>query len=154
VRAARRQGRLLKSFRRPWLNRLVVPYTTAGNYGVLWVVVGVAARRPVRVAATVWGTLGSNYAVKLVVNRERPAAADTDPLVPLPRSSSFPSSHAAMSTAAAIVLCREVPRLAPLWVAMAATMAASRIYVGAHHTSDVVAGVGLGAITGTAAGLV
>jgi len=129
----------------------VVPYTTAGNYGVLWVVVGVAARRPVRVAATVWGTLGANYAVKLVVDRERPEPADAEPLIPLPGSSSFPSSHAAMSTAAAIVLCRELPRLAPVWVAMAAVMAASRIYVGAHHPSDVVAGVGLGLVTGTVA---
>jgi undecaprenyl-diphosphatase len=129
----------------------VVPYTTAGNYGVLWVAVGVAARRPVRVAATVWGTLGANYAVKLAVDRERPALEDADPLISLPTSSSFPSSHAAMSTAAAIVLCTEVPRLAPLWVAMAAAMVASRVYVGAHHASDVVAGAGLGAITGTVA---
>ena len=129
----------------------MVPYTTAGNYGVLWVVVGVAARRPVRVAAIVWGTLGANYAVKLVVDRDRPAPEDSDPLIPLPGSSSFPSSHAAMSTAAAIVLCREAPRLAPLWVAMAAAMAASRIYVGAHHASDVAAGVALGAAAGAAA---
>ena len=59
-----------------------------------------------------------------------------------------------MSTAAAIVLSREVPRLAPLWVAMAATMALSRVYVGAHHTSDVAAGVALGAVTGTLAGVI
>ena len=129
----------------------MVPYTTAGNYGVLWVVVGVAARRPVRVAGTVWGTLAANYAVKLAVDRERPALEEAEPLIPLPSSSSFPSSHAAMSTAAAIVLCTEVPRLAPVWVGMAAAMAASRVYVGAHHPSDVVAGVGLGAITGAIA---
>lgn len=132
----------------------MVPYTTAGNYGVLWVVVGVAARRPVRVAATVWGTLAANYAVKLVVDRERPAPEDSEPLIALPSSSSFPSSHAAMSTAAAIVLCRQVPRLAPLWIAMAAAMAASRVYVGAHHPSDVAAGVALGAATGAVAGAV
>jgi len=36
-------------------------------------------------------------------------------------------------------------------VAMAAAMAASRVYVGAHHTSDVGAGLALGAVTGTIA---
>ena len=128
-----------------------MPYTTAGNYGVLWVAVGVAAGRPLKTAATVWGTLGANYAVKLLVGRERPTPTDAEPLVPLPSSSSFPSSHAAMSTAAAIVLIEARPSLAPVWVAMAAAMAASRVYVGAHHTSDVAAGVALGAVTGTIA---
>ena len=132
----------------------MVPYTTAGNYGVLWVAVGVAARRPVRVAATVWGTLAANYAVKLAVDRERPAPGDAEPLVPLPGSSSFPSSHAAMSTAAAIALTRAAPDLAPVWWAAAGLMCASRVYVGAHHTSDVVAGVAVGAVVGTLAGSV
>ena len=128
-----------------------MPYTTAGNYGLLWVAVGVAAGRPVKTAATVWGTLGANYAVKLLVGRERPAPADAQPLVALPPSSSFPSSHAAMSTAAAIVLIEARPSLAPVWLAMGAAMAASRVYVGAHHASDVAAGVALGAVTGTVA---
>jgi membrane-associated phospholipid phosphatase len=44
------------------------------------------------------GTLGLNYAVKLAVGRERPAADDA--MIALPSSSSFPSSHAAMSVAA------------------------------------------------------
>jgi membrane-associated phospholipid phosphatase len=126
-----------------------VPYTTAGNYGLLWVAVGVVAGRPVKTAATVWGTLGANYAVKRLVGRERPAPAIAEPLVALPSSSSFPSSHAAMSTAAAIVLIEAWPSLAPVWVAMGAAMAASRVYVGAHHASDVAAGVALGAVTGT-----
>jgi undecaprenyl-diphosphatase len=52
---------------------------------------------------------------------------------------------------AAIVLIEARPSLAPVWVAMAAAMAASRVYVGAHHTSDVAAGVALGAVTGTIA---
>lgn len=104
-------------------------------------------------AATVWGTLGVNYAVKQAVGRERPADL-ADPLVPAPSSSSFPSSHAAMSTAAAIALCKVRPRLAPLWVAMAGAMAWSRAHAGVHHTSDVVAGVAVGAVTGTVAAAV
>jgi undecaprenyl-diphosphatase len=127
----------------------VVPYTTAGNYGVGWVVVGALAGSPVRVAATVWGTLGANYAVKRAVGRERPAAAGA--LIELPSSPSFPSSHSAMSVAAAIALTDVRPGLAPVWWTAAGLMCASRLYVRAHHTSDVVAGAALGAACGLAA---
>jgi membrane-associated phospholipid phosphatase len=136
--------------RHPLLDRALVAYTTAGNYGIGWVVVGALAGAPARVAATVWGTLGVNYAVKLAVGRERPAPADA--LIPLPSSSSFPSSHAAMSVAAAFALTRAQPDLAAVWWVAAAAMAASRVYVGAHRTGDVVAGAALGALTGAAAG--
>jgi undecaprenyl-diphosphatase len=125
----------------------VVAYTTAGNYGVCWVIAGMFARRPLRTATTVWGTLGANYGVKRIVDRERPAA-DGSALIPLPGSPSFPSSHAAMSVAAAIVLSRAAPRRTPLWVLAATLMCASRVYVGAHHRSDVAAGVVVGVIGG------
>lgn len=110
------------------LDRVVVAYTTTGNYGIGWVVVGALCGAPVRVAATVWGTLGVNYAVKLAVGRERPASADA--LIPLPASSSFPSSHAAMSVAAAFALSRARPdwrrsggRPPPSWPRAASTSA-------------------------------
>ena len=138
--------------RRPRLDRAVVAYTTAGNYGLLWVALGVACGRPVRVASTVWGTLGVNYAVKLAVRRERPAAADA--LIALPASNSFPSSHAAMSAAAAFALTRARPGLWPLWSAAGVAMASSRIYVRAHSAGDVVAGAALGTVTGAIAGAV
>jgi decaprenylphosphoryl-5-phosphoribose phosphatase len=111
--------------------------------------IGLLAGRPIRTAATVWGTLGMNYAVKLAVRRERPAAGDAG--IPLPSSPSFPSSHAAMSAAAAVELSDAHPRLAPLWIGMAAAMALTRITLRAHHTSDVVAGVVLGTATGLVA---
>ncbi|MGN6377731.1 MAG: phosphatase PAP2 family protein [Gaiellales bacterium] len=136
------------------LDRLVVPYTTAGNYGIAWVAAGVLAGRPLRVAATVWGTLGANYAVKLAVGRERPLDPDAPPLIKLPSSSSFPSSHAAMSVAGAMALSRVRPRLTPMWWGAASLMCASRMYVRAHHASDVLAGAAVGAACGLAAGAV
>lgn len=142
----------MRRWRRPWLDRLVVPYTTAGNYGVVWVALGLGSGRPLRVAATVWGTLGANYVLKLAVARERPAPEHAEPLIALPSSSSFPSSHAAMSAAAAVALSRARPKLAPVWVAMAAGMCLSRLYVGAHHPGDVAAGAALGTATGLLAG--
>ncbi len=114
---------------------------------------GLFSGQPVRVAATVWSTLGANYTVKLAVGRERPPVADAEPLIPLPSSSSFPSSHAAMSVAAAMALSRARPGLAPFWWAAAGLMCASRVYVGAHHPSDVAAGAAVGAAVGTIAGV-
>jgi membrane-associated phospholipid phosphatase len=128
---------------------VVVAYTTAGNHGLGWVALGVTQPRPLRTAVAVWGTLAANYGVKLAVDRERPAAAHA--MIGLPSSSSFPSSHAAMSTAAAIVLSEARPELAPLWAGLAVAMCLSRLYVGAHHAGDVAAGVALGAVTGSIA---
>jgi decaprenylphosphoryl-5-phosphoribose phosphatase len=130
---------------------VVAPYTRAGDHGLLWVAIGLGSARPVRVAAAVWGTLAVNYAVKRAVRRDRPGATG---LVAAPASHSFPSSHAAMSAAAAAVLSSAHPRLAPVWVAMAAAMAWSRVYAGVHHPGDAVAGVALGAVTGTVAAVV
>ena len=62
---------------------MVAPYTRAGNYGLLWVALGVACGRPVRIAATVWGTLAVNYTVKSTVRRERPVELRAT-LVPAP----------------------------------------------------------------------
>ena len=134
--------------RRPWLNALVVPYTTAGNNGLLWVVLGVALADPLRVAATTWGTLAINTTIKRLVRRKRPLAEELKALVNLPVTTSFPSSHSSMSMAAAFPLSLAHPTEAPLWFALAVLMGASRVYVGAHHASDVVAGLALGAALG------
>jgi membrane-associated phospholipid phosphatase len=124
----------------------VVAYSTAGNYGIGWVVVGLLHPRPLRTAATVWGTLAVNYGVKVLVRRERPSEAEA--LTSYPRSYSFPSSHAAMSAAAAIVLSGVRPGRAPLWWLLAATMCLSRLHVGVHHASDVAVGAAPGTATG------
>src|SRR5207237_1130317 len=86
--------------------------------------IGLGSRRRVRVATTVWGTLAVNYAVKRAVRRERPLVAG---LVPAPSSHSFPSSHAAMSTAAAVVLSAAHPRMAPAGATMAAAIAGAAV---------------------------
>ncbi len=62
-------------------------------------------RPAVVTAATVWGTLVTNYAIKRVVRRSRPAGEHLPAaLIAAPASTSFPSSHAAMAAAAAMVL--------------------------------------------------
>jgi membrane-associated phospholipid phosphatase len=60
----------------------------------------------------------------------------------------MPSGHAATSFAGAVILSYFLPRSAPYVFLLAAAIAFSRIYVGVHYPSDVVAGAALGAAVG------
>jgi undecaprenyl-diphosphatase len=62
---------------------------------------------------------------------------------------SFPSAHAANSSAAATFLAVRFPRLRPI-VILPAIVSYSRIYVGVHYPLDVVAGAALGSGIGAA----
>jgi membrane-associated phospholipid phosphatase len=88
---------------------------------------------------------GLTEALKAAVGERRPHGYH--PLVAIPHSSSFPSGHAAMSFACATVLSVLVPRAAPAFVALAAAIAYSRLYLGVHWPLDVVAGAALGVAT-------
>jgi undecaprenyl-diphosphatase len=91
-----------------------------------------------------------NALIKLAFQRRRPESPGPHPL-PLrtPRTSSFPSGHASAAFFAAALLRDGAP--APLVYAAAVTVAASRVYVGMHHASDVIAGAALGAALGEVA---
>ena len=58
---------------------------------------------------------------------------------------SFPSGHAATSFAGATLLALALPRLAWPLLVLAAAIGWSRVYVGVHWPSDVLAGALLGA---------
>lgn len=59
-------------------------------------------------------------------------------------NSSFPSSHAANAFALAFVLARRYRRAAAGFLALAAAVAFSRMYLNRHYVSDVVAGALIG----------
>lgn len=61
---------------------------------------------------------------------------------------SFPSSHATVSVAMAIVLSRYEPRWRTAFYILAFLISLSRIYLGVHYPSDVLAGMLLGAVIG------
>jgi undecaprenyl-diphosphatase len=139
----------------PRAERAARAYSALGQHGALWFGLGAAgmaldpARRAHwrRATLAVGATYAANQALKLAVRRARPQLPDLPPLIRTPTQLSFPSAHAATSAAAVHAYDRLVPR-APLRAA-ATAMAASRMYLGVHYPSDIVAGVLLGAAIGT-----
>ena len=89
-----------------------------------------------------------NLGVKPIARRRRPDRAHPalfeDRHVPMPRSASFPSGHAASAFAFAYAVGRHVPALAVPIRLLATAVAYSRIHTGVHYPGDVV----IGSVTG------
>lgn len=97
-------------------------------------------------AAGVVAAHAASIAVKRVVRRQRPIDDSVDVLVATPSTLSFPSAHATSTTAAAVVYSGLTGRnLVP---AVVAPMLVSRVVLGVHYPSDVLAGSALGAAIG------
>ena len=144
-----------------FLNDLFVALGTVEKLGLLWIAaaiaiglaLGVGAKRTAILAAIVGVTTfaadAAAFGVKDLTHRTRPFAAHPQ-IHPLSvvHSSSFPAGHAATAFAGAVVLAFVVPRAAPLLLAVAALIAFSRVYVGVHYPTDVLAGAAIGAVVG------
>ncbi|MFN2467908.1 MAG: phosphatase PAP2 family protein [Gaiellaceae bacterium] len=130
-----------------------------GTLGLVWIAIGAVlallSRSPrilVLVAAASALANLSAYGLKLAVDRPRPPVryAEPEPLLRVPADPSFPSGHATMSFACALLLTWSRPRLAPFLFALAAAVAWSRVYVGVHYPLDVLGGAALGLALATA----
>lgn len=138
----------------PRAEQAVRTFSALGQHGALWLALGGAgmaldpARRARWRRATSAVVLANavNQAVKFAVHRRRPQLEDLPPLIRTPTQLSFPSAHSATSAAAAQAFRHLLPPV-PLRAA-AAAMAASRVYLGVHYPSDIVAGVLLGSVVG------
>lgn len=148
-----------------WMSGLDLPLvtpvmklaSTIGGSGLVFVGIGlwVALRRHrvavgVAVVAAVVASEIASGALKRVFDRPRPSVtyADVHPLIPVPASASMPSGHAWTAFAAATVLCVVLPNRRTWLLALATLIAVSRVYLGVHYPSDVVAGAAGGVVTG------
>lgn len=139
----------------PPLTPYVRRFSKLGEHAGLWLAVGATGAvidRPRRArwrrgVALVGGAYLANTAVKAAIGRRRPAFEELPHLIPTPTQLSFPSAHATSSFCAAAAYRGLLP--GAVLYPVASAMAVSRVALGVHYPSDIVAGAALGTAVGT-----
>lgn len=159
---ALRQPDLLTPVGPTWLRQVMIDITALGGETVLTLAVAltvgflVASRHLLTAALVLGGTVSGSIAVALaknLVGRPRPALVDH--LVEV-GSASFPSGHAANSAIIYLTIALVVIQIVParqarafLFVAtvlLVTAIGSSRVYLGVHWPSDVLAGWSFGSL--------
>jgi len=147
-----------------WVRQWMILASRAGD-GWLWVAIGAALALlggPAGWRAAAAGALAAGVGILLFVSlkrlagRRRPCELQPQPWVTLlpPDQFSFPSGHTITAFAVSVTWSLFFPRLAPGLAFCALSVAASRIVLGMHFLSDVLAGIAIGTGLGYAAFLV
>lgn len=133
-------------------------FTMLGNGGMIWILLSLflLARPKTRrcgitmLASLLIGLLLGEGILKHVICRPRPFMQyhDITILIPAPSTFSFPSGHTLSSFSAATALFGYYHRTGIGMYCMAALIAFSRLYLGVHYPSDVLAGLLLGVAVG------
>ena len=148
----------LQNLRTPILNVLFSFYTQLGNAGLVWIVLSAAMLLHPRtrkagfwaLIAMLFGLLFTNVLLKHLVARTRPwlVVEGLTALVEEHDPNSFPSGHTCAAFACCLTWARFAARrwVKVLCLALAVLMGLSRLYVGVHFPSDVIAGCAVGCL--------
>jgi membrane-associated phospholipid phosphatase len=139
----------------PSAEREVARFSRLGEHAGVWLAIGVVGqaldarqrRGWRRATVTVAGVYALNTAIKLSVRRQRPHLPGLPQLASTPTQFSFPSAHASTSFAGALCYSRLGLPALPLYT-LAVGLSISRLYLGVHFPSDVLAGAMLGTAVG------
>lgn len=143
--------------RQDWMDGFWKGITTLGNSAWFWIVASMIMlifKKTRKVGATALlglaiGALLTNVLLKNLVERIRPYEVidGLTILIEKQHDFSFPSGHTCASFAAAVVYFRTLPKK---WgipaVVLASLIGLSRLYVGVHYPSDVLAGFVVGCL--------
>lgn len=139
------------------LTPVMVFLSRIADYGMLWIFIGIillcirdTRKAGVTVALSmVTNLLALNLVLKNLVDRIRPYEVidGLTRLVPAEKSFSFPSGHAGHAFAAAVVIYVMLPKKYGIpALILAVLIAFSRLYVGVHYPTDVLAGSLVGTV--------
>ncbi len=135
------------------VDRVVAATTDIGSvYGLAGSALALALTGRRRAALDVLGSgavaWGLAQGVKPLLDRDRPYQGGLgDLLVHPPMGSSWPSGHTSVAAAVGTVVADSGPVGLASAVGTALWVGWSRIYVGAHHPSDILAGLGIGVLS-------
>ena len=140
------------------LDALMRGITALGNAGAVWIAVSIlflCIRRyrkcgVVMLSALVFCTLINTVLLKNLVQRARPfdVVKGLTILIGRPSGFSFPSGHTSTSFACAWAIMSMEKKFAVPAFILAALIAFSRVYVGVHYPTDVMAGAVIGIMCG------
>jgi membrane-associated phospholipid phosphatase len=131
--------------------RIVAGFSRLGEHAGVWLAIGAIGqtldpgRRDGwrRATSTVAGVYALNTALKQLIRRQRPSLPGLPALTSTPTRLSFPSAHASTSFAGALAYSELGLPWFPLYE-LALCLSLSRLYLGVHYPSDVLAGALLG----------
>jgi undecaprenyl-diphosphatase len=148
--------------RTDWLTAVMLPITKLGDLGKIWILICLVLLifRKTRSAgaagilALVFSLCVNNVILKHAFSRTRPYEV-VDGLILLTEKAtdfSFPSGHAGSSFAAATaIFCMSKSKGRIAALVLAVLIAFSRLYIGIHYPTDVLAGTVTGILCGLAA---
>ncbi len=136
--------------------------TSLGDMGWFWILLSILLLIPKKtrkigmtaLLSLIIGTLITNVVLKNAIARVRPyeVIEGLELLVRKQADFSFPSGHSCASFAVAMVIYKMEPKVWGIMAVILATLIAfSRLYVGVHYPTDVIAGIIIGVFSAWAA---